>query len=274
MTAALRVALGAYGKDPALRARLGAIAPMEFAEVTPISRAFAPMVRELAYDISEMALFTFLQARAYGKPLALLPVVIAARHQEAALLCRTDDISIAGPTDLKGKRIGVRAYSQTTGAWLRGVLADDFRLPADRMEWVTFEDAHVPEYRDPPWAERAAAGSDIVAMLKQGALDAIVVGNDVPNDPALRTVFADPAAAGRRFIDRHGFVPVNHMIAVRQGLADQTLVAVADALGKRSSIAALEPVIALATRYAAEQGLTLRQLSGDEVWVGTPEAFH
>lgn len=263
----MKVALGAYGKDPALQARVAAVAPVEFAGVSPISRAFAPMVRDDAFDISEMALFTLLLAKAHGKPLVLLPAVAAARFQESALLCRSDDAVMRGPADLAGKRIGVRAYSQTTGAWLRGVLADDFGLQPEQSRWITFEEAHVAEYRDPPWCERASG--DIMAMLREGTLDAVIVGNDVPDDPALRTVFPDPAAAGERFRARYGFVPVNHMLCVRRDVVERepgVVAGVLEAIGKSVSRETLTPVIELAVRFAVDQGLLAKPLTVDEVW--------
>ncbi|GHD43298.1 hypothetical protein GCM10017083_09240 [Thalassobaculum fulvum] len=255
---------------------------IEFADVAPIHRAFAPMVRDQAFDICEMALFTFLQARAYGKPLVLLPVAVAARFQEQSLWCRADDAGIAGPADLSGRRVGVRAYSQTTGGWLRGVLAEDFGVAADSIRWTTFEGAHVAEYADPPWVERAAAGADMLAMLRGGALDAVIVGNEPPNDPALRQVFPDPAAAGERFRARHGFVPVNHLVAARRELAEtrpELVSGFAAALGRALTEAgaplplgraALDPAVTLAARWAFEQGLLPRALTLDEIWAGTP----
>ena len=106
------------------------------------------MVREQRFDVSEMAIATFLQAKAYGKPLVLLPVVLAARFQQSALLCRADS-DIGGPGDLAGRRVGVRAYSQTTGMWLRGILADAHGVRPDEVRWITFEDAHVAEVPRP-----------------------------------------------------------------------------------------------------------------------------
>lgn len=262
----MKVALGAYGKDPALRVRMTAVTPVEFADVSPISRAFAPMVRDGAFDISEIALFTFLLAKAYGKPLVLLPVVVAARFQESALLCRVDS-EIRGPADLAGKRIGVRAYSQTTGAWLRGTLAEEFGLRPEQSQWVTFEDAHVTEYSDPPWCERASG--DMMAMLRDGVLDAVIVGNDVPDDPALRTVFADPIAAGERFRAQHGFVPVNHMLCARRAVLEReagVVKGLVEATGKGVAKEALTPAIELAVRFAVEQELVTTPMTVDEVW--------
>lgn len=285
----LRAALGAYKHTAALRSGQVASAKLrlQFADVSPINRAFAPMVREGHFDVCEMAIATFLQAKAYNKPLVLLPVTMAARFQEAALLCRADS-ALRGPADLPGCRVGVRAYSQTTGMWLRGILAEDHGVPADAVRWVTFEDAHVSEYRDPPWAERAPAGADMLAMLRAGELDAAIVGNDVPNDPGLRAVFPDPVAAAEAFWRKHGFVPVNHLVTVRRELAERRPDLIAELLrmfrdakaaarpdaGGRDALpagrVALRPAIEPALRFSAEQGLLPRRLGTEEVWEGLP----
>ena len=235
------------------------------------------MVREGRYDVSEMAIATFLMAKAAGKDLVLLPVVLTARFQEGALLCRADDASICGPADLAGRRVGMRAYSQTTGMWLRGILQDGVGLRPDAIRWVTFEDAHLAEYRDPPWAERAPAGTDMLAMLKAGELDAAIFGNELPADPALRPVFPDPEAAGAAFRAAHGFVPVNHLLVARGGLARARPEAMAELVqlfrasgAEVPSREVLHPVLTLAIRYAHEQGLLPRPLSFNEAWEGSP----
>ena len=241
-----------------------------------ISRAFAPMVRTQRFDVSEMAIATFLMARAAGSDLVLLPVVLAARFQNGALLRRAADAF--GPDDLAGKRIGVRAYSQTTGLWLRGLLQEEYGLRPEQACWVTFEDAHVASYRDPPWAERAPAGSDMLAMLRQGKLDAAIFGSDTPSGPDLATVFADPEASGHAFLARHGLMPVNHMVVVRAEVARQN--GVVQSLLDRLRAAgnpfphgrpALDPAVALALRYAAGQGLLERELTLEDVWAGLPQ---
>lgn len=278
---ALTAALGRYPHTAALLS--GAVASpllrLDVAEVAPISRAFAPMVRHARYDVSEMAIATFLMARAWGKPLVLLPVAVAARFQEAALLCRTDS-GIHGPEDLRGRRVGVRAYSQTTGLWLRGRMQEAHGVAPQDIAWVTFEDAHVAEYRDPPFVARAPAGSDMTAMLRAGELDAAIFGNDLPGDAGLRTVFADPAAAGRGFLAAHGFVPVNHLVVVTRDLAERRPDVIAELLRMFRAAAgdaalprgraALDPAVALAIRYAVEQGLLPREMSLAEAWDGLP----
>jgi 4,5-dihydroxyphthalate decarboxylase len=250
-----------------------------------ISRAFKPMVREQRFDVAEMAIATALQARAYGSDLVLLPVTMAARFQNGAMLRRANDPF--GPADLAGKRVGVRAYSQTTGLWLRGIIQDDYGVAPDAMRWITFEDAHVAAYKDPPWAERAPAGADMLDMLRTGALDAAIFGAAMPDAPDLATVFPDPVAAAEAFWARHHLVPVNHMIMVTaavarrpgavRGLMDQFRAArdaVPPAPDGRERLpfgrAALDPAVLLAARYCVEQGLLPSMPTLDDIWTGLP----
>lgn len=281
MAETLTVAIGRTKRTEALFA--GAVAdpalPLELPAIPVISRAFAPMVREGRYPVSEMAIATFLMARAAGVAMVLLPCVLAARFQEGALLCRAGG-PVAAPQDLRGRRIGVRAYSQTTGMWLRGILQARFGLAPDAMRWITFEDAHVAGYADPPWAERAPAGASLEAMLKAGELDAAIFGNDMPQDAAFRPVFADPEAAGAAFRAEYGFVPVNHLLVARSDVARdraEDLARLLHLLGRSGAEVpgrdALAPALTLAARFCAEQGLTPRALTLDEIWAGTPAAL-
>ncbi|MBR0651958.1 ABC transporter substrate-binding protein [Roseomonas terrae] len=234
--------------------------------IKPINMAFAPMVRELRFDVCEMAIATFLMAKEAGIPITLLPVVMAERYQEGALVCPRDS-PITGPADLKGKRVGVRAYSQTTGMWLRGVLADSYGVKPDSIAWTTFEDAHVPTFRDPSFVTRSAPGRDIATMVRGGELDAAIFGFEVPE--GMRTVFPDPAAAGRDFHARYGFKPVNHLVVARSELArDPAIVAgLLDIFGESlTTREALAPAIALAGRFCAEQGLIAKPLTPEQVW--------
>lgn len=279
--AALRAAIGRYPHTDAILS--GAVASpllrLDCVDLPVPSRAFAPMVREARYDVSEMAIATFLMAKAWNRPLVLLPVALSARFQEGALLRRAEG-PVQAPADLAGRRVGVRAYSQTTGMWLRGTLAARHGIAPEAVRWITFEDAHLAEYADPPWAARAPKGADMLAMLKSGALDAAIFGNDTPQDPALRPVFPDVAAAGAAFRAEHGFVPVNHLVCLRAELARERPELVAELYCMlREALAgsplpqgraALDPAIALASRFCAEQGLTPRALSLDEAWAGLP----
>jgi 4,5-dihydroxyphthalate decarboxylase len=271
----LSAAIGRYPHTTALLdgAVRDAEITLECAPFPVISRAFAPMVREGRFEVSEMAIATWLQAWAHGKPLVLLPRVLAARLQEASLFCHADS-PIRGPEDLAGKRVGVRAYSQTTGLWLRGILRDSHGVAPESVHWVTFEDPHVAECRDPPFATRAPAGQDMVKMLQAGELDAIISGSDAPGGDWLRPVFADPAAAGLEFIRQHGFTPINHLLVMRADRARHAtaVLRLMDASGAApvSGQVAMMPAIAFAASHAVRQGLIPRAPTPQEIWAGLP----
>src|SRR6201995_3982837 len=107
----------------------------ELVEVEPVTRAFRRMTRTMEFDLCELALTTHAQARAYDKPITALPVVLLRGLHHAALICRRDS-PLRGPADVVGKRVGVRAWSQTTGVWVRGILHDDYGIAPDAMTWV------------------------------------------------------------------------------------------------------------------------------------------
>ena len=110
---------------------------LEFDEVEPIHNAFAPMAQKQVYDLSEMAVFTYLQAYTYGKPIILMPIVMASRHQHGCIIFNTEFHKSLTPADLPGKRIGVRSYTQTTGAWVRNILMREHGLKLDSVQWIT-----------------------------------------------------------------------------------------------------------------------------------------
>jgi 4,5-dihydroxyphthalate decarboxylase len=185
---------------------------MVFADVKLPQHAFKRVVRDLEFDFSELALVTYLLAKAHGKPYRLLPAVMTARFQHPFLVSPKN----LKPKDLQGKRIGQRSYSVTTATWVRGLLAEE-GVDLGSIRWVTFEEPHVAEFRDPPNVERAPAGKDMVSMLLAGELDAAIVG-EIPQDARLRPVFGDPGAAADAWRRKHGAIQINHMVVVRSGM--------------------------------------------------------
>ncbi|MGD0102509.1 MAG: ABC transporter substrate-binding protein [Rhodopila sp.] len=264
----------------------------DFEEVPVITRAFRRMVRTLDFDLCEIALTTLVQAHAFGKPLRALPIVVMRGFHHAALVCPVGS-AIAEPADLRGKKIGVRAWSQTTGVWVRGILLDEYGVDHRDITWVTEEDAHVQEYVDPPTVVRIAPGQSLAAMLMAGELDAGVAVAGV--DPALvRPVIAEPMAAAAAWVARTGVYPVNHLLCVNAALVEAHPWLADELLGLfiAAKAAATEPSaearfagivgaevlpygleanrtgIELCLRYAAEQGLVPAVYDTAEVFAG------
>jgi len=190
----------------------------DFADVKVPSSAFKQVVRDLKFDFAELSIVTFLMAKAYGKPLVLLPAVLIGRFQHPYIVYNAERGQLS-PGDLAGRRIGIRSYSVTTVTWIRGILASDYGLDLDSVKWVTFEEPHVAEYPDPKTVERAAPGKDLATMLLEGEVDAAIVGDRVPKDPRLKTLFPDPAAEAQSWHKRNGAIQINHMAVVKDSLS-------------------------------------------------------
>jgi 4,5-dihydroxyphthalate decarboxylase len=194
------------------------IVRFDFEDVPVITRAFRRMVRTLDFDLCEIALTTLAQAHAFGKPVKALPIVVMRGFHHAALVCPVNS-PIRGPADLRGKKIGVRAWSQTTGIWVRGILRDEYGVDHRDAIWVTEEDAHVQEYADPPNVVRIAPGQDLKAMLLAGEIDAGIALAGI--DPVLvRPVIADPMMAASVWFSNTGAYPVNHLLCVKTSVIE------------------------------------------------------
>jgi 4,5-dihydroxyphthalate decarboxylase len=216
----LRALLGDYPITRALRPG-DVTSPrvrLDFADVPSPAAAFKRVVRDLEFDVAELAIVTFLLAKAHGKPLVLLPAVVVGRFQHPYLVYNRERGPLA-PGDLAGRRVGIRSYSVTTVTWLRGILAEDWGVDLDRITWVTFEEPHVAEFRDPPGVQRAPAGKELVPMLLAGEIDAAVVGDRVPADPRVVPLIPDPAGAARAWHAKHRAIQVNHLVTVRASLS-------------------------------------------------------
>jgi 4,5-dihydroxyphthalate decarboxylase len=212
----LKTLIGDYPVTKQFRTRTDRF---DFAEYQgSVATMFKRVVRNLEFDVAEMAIMTFLVAKAFAKPYRLLPFVVMARYQHPYLVFNAEKDPLLKPEALEGKRVGVRSYSVTTGAWIRGILMEDHGVDISRIQWVTFEEPHVAEFRDPPNVQRAPAGKDINAMLLAGELDAAILGA-IPTDPRLKPLIRDPEAAGKRWGEKHRAIQLNHLVGVKSMVA-------------------------------------------------------
>lgn len=212
--------LGDHAGTQALKAgRVSSrLVAFEFADVKVINTQFKAMMRELEYDFGELAINTYVQGYEYGKPYVLLPATMMGRSQHHTIFYNADRGSLR-PQDLNGKRVGVRAYTQTTGVWVRGFLAEDYGVDLRTITWITFEDPHLAEYREPANVERAPAGKPLKQMLLDGEIDAAILG-DVEEQGSVKHLIPNHAEEGRRWARAHGGVPINHMAVIRRSIVE------------------------------------------------------
>ncbi len=216
----LKTAIGTYGHTRPIKE--GRVASdrfgLEQVEISPLPQAFRMMVNDLTFDLSEMALTTHALAKAFNKPISGLPLVLHRDFHQGAIVVNTR-ARVHEPQDLVGRKVGVRAYSQTTGVWVRGILQDEYGLDHRAVTWVTFEGAHVREYEDAPNVVRAPSGKTLKGMLLEGEIDGAIVGTEPIDHPTVRPLLSDPEAAAAAWFAKTGVYPVNHIVVLKDELA-------------------------------------------------------
>lgn len=214
---ALRIVAGNYGltrslkKNPDARGGLD----LEFIEFDSIPAAMRRQVRNLEFDVCEMALTTYLCARAAGKPITAIPVFVTRNfHHWAAF--RHVDTGIRVPRDLEGRQVAVnRGYTVTTGLWVRGVLQHEYGVDLTRVTWLPTDEEHVAEYRAPPNVDyrfRGRTAEDL--MLNEGV--GAAVGDVRSTADQIKPLIPDAREAGFAYYRKTGIYPINHMITVSE----------------------------------------------------------
>jgi 4,5-dihydroxyphthalate decarboxylase len=169
----LKIAIATYGHTKDIKSGAVAIAGVEpeFVEVVPIIGAFRRMVRDVEFDVCEMAPTTYMIARALGAPFIALPIFVMRRFHHGGFVVRPDS-GIKQPKDLEGKKVGVRAYSVTTGVWTRGIFVNEYGLDSSKVTWVVDDEEHVTSLKLPPNVVHAPDGKSLASMIASGELQA------------------------------------------------------------------------------------------------------
>jgi 4,5-dihydroxyphthalate decarboxylase len=216
----LRTVTRTQGNNAALKD--GTVKPrgfdFDFEEVPVLIQAFRRMVRELEFDVCEMAFTTYLCAKEHGKRFTALPIFLVRGFHHGAIV-RNMEAGVGEPKDLEGRSVGVnRGYTVTTGVWARGILADEYGVDLDRVTWVLSGDEHVAEYRPPPNVVSVEPGKGLAEMVATGELPA-AIGVDV-DDPAVTPLIPDATQAGFEALRRSGHYPINHLVVVKDELLE------------------------------------------------------
>lgn len=251
------------------------------------NNGFKAMIRDRAFEAGELAIITYLQARAAGKSFVMLPAPISGRFQHHCIGYNRE-LGDLRPKDIEGKRVGVRTYSQTTGLWVRGILRHEYGVDLDKVTWLTIEDAHVAGFHDPPNCERLPAGAKLADMMFSGQLAAAILGGDMPKDPRVQSLIPDPVAAAQAWYEREGVVPINHVFVVREEVSRERPDVVRDifrllvesrrfapesATRPPVGLEANRKGLELAIEWSYEQRLIPRRLSVDELFDDTTAAL-
>lgn len=196
----------------------------EYLEITPIIAAFRRMCRGLEFDVCEMAITTYLTAKAYNKPFTALPVFVLRQFHHSPMVYNVKS-GVTSPRDLEGKKVGVRAYTVTTGVWARGILATEYGVDLSKVTWVLNDEEHVQEYhKDYPANVVYQAGANLGAMVANGEL-AAAIGVGRVDSPDVKPLIPNAREAEAAWYQKTGLYPINHTVVVKDALlqADPTL---------------------------------------------------
>jgi len=230
----LKIAIATYGHTRAVKSQAAPIEGIEpdFIEVVPIIGAFRRMVRDLEFDICEMAPTTYMIARARGAPYIALPIFLMRRFHHGGFVVRPD-AGIRQPKDLEGKKVGVRAYSVTTGVWTRGIFVNEYGLDSSKVTWVVDDEEHVAALKLPPNVMHAREGQSLQSMMKSGEIQAgftgpagvgragpPISGWDKASEAAAAAdtypeLIADVANVEAAWFRRTGIYPIHGLIVVK-----------------------------------------------------------
>jgi 4,5-dihydroxyphthalate decarboxylase len=211
----LKLATGNYGHTMPLKD--GTVTServsFELVDVPIIINAFRRMIRDLEFDVSEMAISTYLCARAHDVPITALPVFLVRAFHHGSISYNVKS-GIKSPNDLEGRRVGVRAYTVTTGVWNRGILANQYGVDLNKVTWVINSDEHVAQYQEPANVESVSPDLNLGDMLKSGDIDAAIGVPPSPDD-GIERLIPDAQDAAVASLKSSGVYPINHTLVVR-----------------------------------------------------------
>jgi ABC-type nitrate/sulfonate/bicarbonate transport system substrate-binding protein len=201
----------------------------EFEEVPVLVDGFRRMVRGLEFDIAELAITTYICAKAYGKRFTACPIFLVRAFHHGAILYNTNS-GVRTPKDLEGKKVGVnRGYTVTTGVWARGILQDEYGVDLSKITWVLSGDEHVAEYQPPPNVVPIEKGKKMAEMLASGEL-AGAIGIEV-DSPDVKPLIPNALEAGLAALRSRGHYPINHLVVVKDDVLREHPELAADLFG-------------------------------------------
>ena len=186
---------------------------LESKVIKPIHRVFRPMTEDTAFDVSELAIITAIQAIEHNRNIVPLPISIASRIQHNCII-QNNNFTNLTPADLDGRRVAVRAYSQTTGAWVRTILDSEYGVDVTKIEWITQEPPHVTDAAEPSNVTRDPSGASPLELIENGDVDAAIFGNDLPDAEWVKSIIPNAKEAGKVSLEKTNITQINHILAV------------------------------------------------------------
>jgi 4,5-dihydroxyphthalate decarboxylase len=183
------------------------------------------MIRNREFDVAELSMSNYLMAKYVGLPFSAIPVFLHRRFRHSFIFLNTSK-AITKPTQLIGKKVGLRNFQATANLWIRGILEHEHQVPHKQIQWFKQDDEEV-EWIPPAdlQLERIAPGKHVEQMLVSGELDALVhpelIKPILDKDPRVTRLFPDYRDLEMDYFKRTGIFPIMHTTAIKQEVVDK-----------------------------------------------------
>jgi 4,5-dihydroxyphthalate decarboxylase len=177
------------------------------------------------FDMAEVSCSSYIAARDRGLPFRALPVFPHRRFRHGFAYINTSK-GIKKPTDLIGRKVGVKFFLISAALWMRGILEHEYGVPFKSIKWFTELDEDV-DLALPPEVSitRVPASKSIVGMLVDGELDAVLHADLIKpireNDPRVGRLFPDYKTEEMAYYKKTGVFPIMHTLGIKQEIVDK-----------------------------------------------------
>lgn len=183
------------------------------------------MIRNREFDIAELSMSNYLMAKYTGLPFAAIPVFLHRRFRHGFIFLNAAK-GITKPTDLIGKRVGLRNFQATANLWIRGILEHEYKVPHRKLHWYKQDEEEV-EWTPPSdlTIQRVAEGKKVEKMLVDGELDAVIhpelIQPILERDKRVTRLFPNYRDLEKEYFERTGIFPIMHTTAIKQEVVDK-----------------------------------------------------
>ena len=182
-------------------------------------------IRNRDFDVAEYSCSSYVVARDQNLPVTAIPVFLHRRFRHGFVYINTGK-GIAKPTDLIGRKIGVKSYLTTACHWLRGILEHEYGVPHKSIEWFAELDEEV-DFTPPTDLKLTKLPNDksVEDMLVEGELDAVLhadlIEPIVNKDPRVGRLWPDFKSEEQAYYKKTGIFPIMHVMAIKQEIVDR-----------------------------------------------------
>jgi 4,5-dihydroxyphthalate decarboxylase len=183
------------------------------------------MIRNREFDIAELSMSNYLMAKYTGLPFAAIPVFLHRRFRHGFVFLNAGK-GISKPTDLIGKKVGLRNFQATANLWIRGILEHEYKVPHRKIQWYKQDEEEV-EWTPPSDLniQRVAQGKKVEKMLVDGELDALIhpelIQPILEKDKRVTRLFPNYRDLEIEYFQRTGIFPIMHTTAINQEVVDE-----------------------------------------------------